>query len=175
MEDGGRLRRKLGRPKASYSRTFGATNIGRPDGTLRRVGPGDVARIFVHEHEPIGEWMIEVAGEAVATGGALHRYNPPYADIYMEVAEAHRRRGYGSYLVQEIRRVCYETGPPPVVVPPTSPRAPRYRRQGFCHAPAFWWAMYFCQRETACRRRVPQNQLARGILGEPYLRELRSR
>jgi len=113
MEDGGRLRRKLGRPKASYSRTFGATNIGRPDGTLRRVGPGDVARIFVHEHEPIGEWMIEVAGEAVATGGALHRYNPPYADIYMEVAEAHRRRGYGSYLVQEIRRVCYETGKRP--------------------------------------------------------------
>ena len=46
----------------------------------------------------------------VATGGFLTHYNPPYADIYMEVDEAHRRRGYGSYLIQELKRVCYETG-----------------------------------------------------------------
>ena len=28
----------------------------------------------------------------------------------MEVAESHRRCGYGSYLVQELKRVAYEMG-----------------------------------------------------------------
>jgi hypothetical protein len=28
----------------------------------------------------------------------------------MEVAEPFRRRGYGSYLVQELKRACYEMG-----------------------------------------------------------------
>ena len=28
----------------------------------------------------------------------------------MRVDAAHRRRGYGSYLIQELKRVCYETG-----------------------------------------------------------------
>ena len=90
-----------------------ATQLECPDGTLRRVGPDDANRIFAHEHEPVGEWMIEAAGEVVATGGALRHYNPPYADIFMEVAEAHRRRGYGSYLVQELKRICYERGNKP--------------------------------------------------------------
>ena len=79
-------------------------------GVLRRVGPENADRIFAHEHEPVGEWMIEVEGEVVATGGALHHYNPPYADLFMEVAETHRQRGYGSYLVQELKRICYENG-----------------------------------------------------------------
>lgn len=54
--------------------------------------------------EGVGEWMIESAGEIVATGGILFHYNPPYGDIYMEVAEPHRRLGCGSYLVQEPKR-----------------------------------------------------------------------
>lgn len=37
-------------------------------------------------------------------------YNPPYGDIYMEVAERYRRRGFGSYLVQELKRICRESG-----------------------------------------------------------------
>ena len=31
----------------------------------------------------------------------------------MEVAEPYRRRGYGSYLVQELKRICYERGKKP--------------------------------------------------------------
>ena len=46
----------------------------------------------------------------VAWGGVLYHYNRPYGDVYMEVAEAHRRRGYGAYLVQELKRICYEGG-----------------------------------------------------------------
>ena len=46
----------------------------------------------------------------VANGGILYHYNRPYGDIYMEVAEAYRRRGIGSYFVQELKRICYEGG-----------------------------------------------------------------
>ena len=33
-------------------------------------------------------------GEVVGTGGFLLHYNPPFADLYMEVREDARRRGY---------------------------------------------------------------------------------
>ena len=49
-------------------------------------------------------------GVVAATGGILCHYNVPYGDIFMGVAEPFRRRGYGSYLIQELKRVCYERG-----------------------------------------------------------------
>lgn len=70
----------------------------------------DPYTIFEHKHEPIGDWALELNGDVVATGGALFHYNPPYADLYMEVDEMHRRHGYGSYLVQELKRKCYAMG-----------------------------------------------------------------
>ena len=89
------------------------TRLVCPQGVLRRVGVEDAPHIFSHQHEPVGDWMIEVGGTAVATGGAYYHYNPPYGDIFMEVAEPHRGHGYGSYLVQEVKRVCYEMGKKP--------------------------------------------------------------
>lgn len=56
------------------------------------------------------EWVVEMDGETIANGGILYHYNRPYGDIYMEVAEAHRRRAVGSWLVQELKRICYEGG-----------------------------------------------------------------
>ena len=70
----------------------------------------DRARIFPHEHEPVGEWVLERAGEIVGTGGFALHYNLPYADLYMEVSAPHRRRGLGRYLVQELRRECRRAG-----------------------------------------------------------------
>lgn len=86
------------------------THLAVPDITFRRVTEADQGRIFPHTGEPVGEWMIEAGGEVAATGGILFHYNVPYGDIYMEVAEPFRRRGYGSYLVQELKRTCYEMG-----------------------------------------------------------------
>src|SRR5262249_53883122 len=60
-----------------------------------------------------GEWRMEVDGKAAGKGGILFHYNRPYGDIYMEVAEAFRRRGLGAYLTQELKRVCYEFGAVP--------------------------------------------------------------
>lgn len=89
------------------------THLACPAGTLRKVTEADKSRLFEHKGEPEGDWMIESEGVAVATGGALFHYNPPYGDLYMEVHEPYRRRGFGSYLVQELKRICYEMGKVP--------------------------------------------------------------
>ena len=86
------------------------THLTCPTGSLRKVTEADKERMFEHKLEPVGDWMIESDGVPVATGGVLFHYNPPYGDVYMEVAEPYRRRGYGSYLVQEMKRICYEMG-----------------------------------------------------------------
>ncbi len=54
--------------------------------------------------------VVEVESKVAATGGILFHYNRPYGDIYMEVAEPFRRRGLGSFLVQELKRLCYAGG-----------------------------------------------------------------
>jgi len=77
---------------------------------FRRTGPDDLTRNFPHKDEPVGDWLLELDGAVVATGGILYHYNPPYGDIYMEVAAPFRRRGLGSYLVQELKRECYAGG-----------------------------------------------------------------
>lgn len=86
------------------------TNHAAPGVVLRPVTDADRASIFPHTREPVGEWGLELGGEVVATGGLMFHYNPPYGDIYMEVAAPYQRKGYGSYLVQELKRLCYEKG-----------------------------------------------------------------
>ncbi|HUF61448.1 MAG TPA: GNAT family N-acetyltransferase [Verrucomicrobiales bacterium] len=85
-----------------------------PNGTLFRPATvGDAEQMFAHQVEPVGNWVLEVEGKIAATGGLLFHYNRPYGDIHMEVAEAFRRRGLGSYLVQELKKVCYGQGSVP--------------------------------------------------------------
>ena len=70
----------------------------------------DNDRIFQHSAEPPGEYVAELDGEIVATGGFLLHYNTPFADLYMEVREDWRRRGFGSFLLQEVKKECYRAG-----------------------------------------------------------------
>ncbi|MFN8341344.1 MAG: GNAT family N-acetyltransferase [Cyclobacteriaceae bacterium] len=87
------------------------TSLESPDTVFRRRSAGDTA--FVHTSEPVGDFVLESAGVIVATGGFLLHYNPPFADLYMEVHPDYRRRGYGSFLLQEIKRACYAAGRAP--------------------------------------------------------------
>lgn len=89
----------------------GVTHLASPPGAVfrRRSDMGN-APLFEHRHEPEGDWVIEIEGEIAATGGFLTHYNRPYADLFMEVAEPWRCRGIGSYLIQEVKRVCYAAG-----------------------------------------------------------------
>ena len=76
------------------------TSLPCPRGTFQRSAdkPG--------EHE----WVIECDGQVVASGGLLFHYNPPYGDVYMDVVEGCRQQGFGSYVVQEVKRACYDMG-----------------------------------------------------------------
>lgn len=54
--------------------------------------------------------VVDAEGDIVASGGVLFHYNPPYGDIYMDVDERFRRRGFGTVIVQELKRLCYDRG-----------------------------------------------------------------
>lgn len=56
------------------------------------------------------DYVIKHNGEVVAKGGLLLNYNFPYADIYYGVEEAHRRKGFGSFFVQELKKEAYRIG-----------------------------------------------------------------
>lgn len=85
-----------------------------PNGTiLRRVTSEEEIRACLERRQGGGEWLLEMDGNVVAKGGILFHYNRPYGDIYMEVTEPFWRRGLGSYLVQELKRSCYELGAVP--------------------------------------------------------------
>jgi GNAT superfamily N-acetyltransferase len=86
------------------------TALPNPGCIVRRTEDAEKGTIFPHSSEPVGDWLVEVRGEIVATGGLLFHYNVPFGDLYMEVAAPHRRRGFGSYLIQELKRAAYEMG-----------------------------------------------------------------
>ena len=86
------------------------TSLPNPGVFFREATEADKGRVFEHRVEPVGEWRLEGDGAIVATGGIATHYNPPYGDLFMEVDEPHRRRGYGGYLIQELKRACYEVG-----------------------------------------------------------------
>jgi GNAT superfamily N-acetyltransferase len=54
--------------------------------------------------------VVEVNGELAGSGGLMLNYNHPYADIYMEIKEAFRGKGLGSFLVQELKKEAYRIG-----------------------------------------------------------------
>jgi GNAT superfamily N-acetyltransferase len=86
------------------------TSLSAPRATFRKIADTDRDQLVSRKLDAQGGWLIEVEGELVAAGGILWHYNVPYGDIFMAVAEPFRRRGYGSYLVQELKRTCYEMG-----------------------------------------------------------------
>jgi GNAT superfamily N-acetyltransferase len=80
---------------------------------LRRITSDEETRAHIEQRQGGPEWVLELDGNVVAKGGILFHYNRPYGDIYMEVGEAFRRRGLGSYLVQELKRAAYDLGSVP--------------------------------------------------------------
>jgi GNAT superfamily N-acetyltransferase len=81
-----------------------------PDAVFRQLTEKDSAHVLEHELDPQAGWGVAIGGTVVAAGDILFHYNRPYGDIYMKVSEKHRRRGLGSFLVQELKRICYEGG-----------------------------------------------------------------
>ena len=91
-------------------RDCNTTSLSGNGATLHALTPPDEVRLCIAERSGGGEWRLDVNGVAAGKGGILFHYNKPYGDIYMEIDEPHRRRGLGSYLVQELKRLAYELG-----------------------------------------------------------------
>jgi GNAT superfamily N-acetyltransferase len=89
------------------------TSLSIPGTVFREAGEADKERIAGQGLDTDAGWLLEADDAIAATGGLLFHYNVPFGDIYMGVAEPLRRRGYGSYLIQELKRVAYEMGKVP--------------------------------------------------------------
>jgi GNAT superfamily N-acetyltransferase len=91
-----------------------ATTVLAPPGArVRHVTRHDAAQMGSLDLDADAQWVVEADGAMAGAGDILFHYNRPYGDIYMKVAEPFRRRGLGSYLVQELKRICYEGGSVP--------------------------------------------------------------
>jgi Acetyltransferase (GNAT) family len=53
------------------------------------------------------EYILEQNGNAVASGGYVWNYNFPYIDMYYEVKEAYRQKGFGSLIIQELKKEAF--------------------------------------------------------------------
>jgi hypothetical protein len=84
----------------------GVTNLSRSSVIVRLRRPDDV----LFSGDDGGDFVADHGGDIVATGGFLSHYNPPFADLYMEVRSDCRRRGYGGYVIQEVKKACYLAG-----------------------------------------------------------------
>ncbi|WP_149241367.1 GNAT family N-acetyltransferase [Dyadobacter sp. 32] len=74
--------------------------------------PGTVfrPRQYDDNSDDSSDFFLEAEGRIVASGGLMLNYNFPYADIYMDVKAPFRQKGYGSVIVQEIKKVAYAAG-----------------------------------------------------------------
>jgi GNAT superfamily N-acetyltransferase len=104
--------------------------------TLRCVTPEAEIKAAIEWRQGGGEWVLESGGADIAKGGILFHYNRPYGDIYMDVNEPFRRRGFGSYLVQELKRIAHTLGAIPAARcnPTNIPSRKTLQRAGFVPA-----------------------------------------
>lgn len=70
---------------------------------LRKAGDN----VFGKKASDAGAYILEKGGEIIADGGFLLHYNIPFADLYMEVKKEYQNQGYGSFILQELKRECY--------------------------------------------------------------------
>jgi GNAT superfamily N-acetyltransferase len=56
------------------------------------------------------QFVLKHNDEKVGGGGFMLNYNFPYADIYYNVMEPFRRKGFGTLIVQELKKEVYRIG-----------------------------------------------------------------
>jgi GNAT superfamily N-acetyltransferase len=81
-----------------------------PGARLQQLTSDKEIRSAIAERAGGGRWQLSLDGQPAGSGGILFHYNRPYGDIHMEIDEPFRGRGFGAYLVQELKRLAYEVG-----------------------------------------------------------------
>ena len=85
-----------------------ATAYSKPELKFRKYEKGE--NVFGKKEGDIGPYVLVKNGQIVADGGFLTHYNAPFADLYMEAKREERNKGYGRYILQEIKNECYRAG-----------------------------------------------------------------
>lgn len=83
------------------------TNFSDQGTTFRKRRPSDL--VFGQQSDE-DEYVLLLNDQVIAAGGFLLHYNEPFADLYMEVDPAFRRRGFAVPILQEIKKICYLAG-----------------------------------------------------------------
>ena len=91
-------------------RDTSTTSLPSGGAVLRCVTPEPETRAMLEERGGTTDYVLELNGEPAGQGSILYHYNLPYVDLAMEVNESVRRRGFGSYIIQELKRAAYELG-----------------------------------------------------------------
>ena len=86
------------------------TSLPSRGAVLRCVTPLADTRAQLENRSSSTEYVLELDGQTVGQGSVLCHYNLPYVDLAMEVNESVRRRGFGSLIIQELKRAAYELG-----------------------------------------------------------------
>jgi GNAT superfamily N-acetyltransferase len=89
------------------------TSLVAPGAVVRLATSSDASAITAAELDLEAKWVLTENGVIAGTGGILFHYNRPFGDIYMAIAEPFRRRGLGTFLVQELKAICYQQGSVP--------------------------------------------------------------
>jgi GNAT superfamily N-acetyltransferase len=94
------------RPESILFRDAFRTSLAPEGANFRAATAKDAEQLRQQGLDESAAWLVTWKGEVAGAGGVLYHYNPPYGDIYMEIAEPFRRNGLGAYLVQELKAVC---------------------------------------------------------------------
>jgi hypothetical protein len=63
-----------------------------------------------NDHPDDRKYILKQNDEEIANGGLMLNYNMPYADLYYEVKEKYRRKGFGGLIIQELKNEAYKMG-----------------------------------------------------------------
>jgi GNAT superfamily N-acetyltransferase len=91
----------------------GETFLSTEDFELVPMNPRWRAECIALQLEADCQFVLLIDQKVVGSGGWLSHYNPPYVDLYMQIAEPFRGQGYGALLVQEIKRMAIADGKTP--------------------------------------------------------------
>ena len=109
------------------------TSLDANGGVLQPLTSDEEVRESIAARQGGPEFLFQVDGTRAGKGGILFHYNRPYGDVYMEIDEPFRGRGFGAYLVQELKRHAYEIGSIPAArcSPNNMPSRKTLQRAGF--------------------------------------------
>ena len=94
-----------------YTRSIQAECILFADAYRTAWPPGDIVLrpplVTTNTHPDCREYVLLEGDREIGRGGLMLNYNRPYADLYYEIHELYRAQGFGTLMVQELKKAAY--------------------------------------------------------------------